>query len=370
VALADGRKFVSKEVHGDRRTDLAVVKLKVADGKPLPHLELGDSEAMHIGDQVLAFGAPFGLTGSVTKGIVSAKGRNGFGMNMYEDFLQTDAAINPGNSGGPLVGLDGKVVGINSMIKSRTGGFQGVGLAISSNLARNVMNALVKDGVVRRGYLGVQIRDLAEDVAAHLGVKKGQGVVVGEVFPNSPASKAGLQAGDVITAVGGNVVKDGRTLQTAIAGLPLNKAVAVTVLRDGQSREVQVTIEEQPGEFGVARNAPPARPQREPNAVGVGKVGVEVADLTAQTAEELGYRGTPKGAVITKVEPEGVAATAGLKQGMLITKVNKQRVEDAASAREALEKASLERGVLLQVRSPQGGTNYVLLQQATARADN
>jgi serine protease Do len=368
VELNDGRKFVSKDIHADKKTDLAVVRISPRDGKALPYLQLGDSEAMQIGDRVLAFGAPFGLTGSVTQGIVSGKGRTGFGMNMYEDFLQTDAAINPGNSGGPLVSLDGKVVGINSMIKSRSGGFQGVGLAIASNLARNIMNALIKDGAVHRGYLGVQIRDLSEDVAEHLGLKGKHGVVVGKVFEGSPAGKAGLQAGDVITAINGKGVKDGRQLQTVVAGLPLHKAVPVDVLRDGQKRDLQVTIEEQPNEFGTVREATPTQPEQEQPALAVDKIGVDVADLTPQLAQELGYKVGTKGAAITRVDSNSVAWEAGLKRGMLIAKVDNQRVETATAARDALQRGSLERGVLLQVQSPEGGTNYVLLQQRSAAA--
>src|SRR5262249_10129693 len=163
-------------------------------------------------------------TGSVTAGIVSAKGRNGLQMDMYEDFIQTDAAINPGNSGGPLVNLDGKVIGINAAIKTRSGGFQGVGLAVASNLAKNVMKSLLQDGVVRRGYLGIQIKDLSAEVADRLGVKGKAGVVVGKVYKGSPADNAGLQSGDVITAINGKPVKEGRVLQTIVAGLPLRKA--------------------------------------------------------------------------------------------------------------------------------------------------
>ena len=165
ITLADGRKFTSKDIKADQKSDLAIVRIESKTA--LPHLELGDSDQMEIGDRVLAVGAPFGLTGSVTHGIISAKGRNGLSMNMYEDFLQTDAPINPGNSGGPLVNLEGKVVGINSAIKTQSGGFQGVGLAIASNLAKNVKDQLLKDGVVRRGYLGVQIKDLIDKELAH-----------------------------------------------------------------------------------------------------------------------------------------------------------------------------------------------------------
>src|SRR5258708_6936229 len=168
VELKDGRKFTSKDIHGDAKTDLAIVRIE--DSKPFPYLQMGDSDQMEIGDRVLAVGAPFGLTGSVTAGIISAKGRN-LRLNMYEDFLQTDAAINPGNSGGPLVNLEGKVIGINSAIKSRNGGFQGVGMAIASNMAENVMRQLLKDGRVHRGYLGGQMQEIGPEVAAKLGLE-------------------------------------------------------------------------------------------------------------------------------------------------------------------------------------------------------
>src|SRR5205823_5715105 len=170
VTLHDGRKFTSKDIKTDEKTDLAIVRLDTK-GASLPYLELGDSASMEIGDRVLAVGAPFRLTGTVTSGIISAKGRYGLGLNKYEDFLQTDAAINPGNSGGPLVNLDGKVIGVTSAIKSRSGGFQGVGLAISSNEARKIMRRLHEHGVVRRGYLGVQIRDVEEETAKKYGLK-------------------------------------------------------------------------------------------------------------------------------------------------------------------------------------------------------
>src|SRR5262249_21960616 len=233
-------------------TDLAIVRI---DAKaPLPYLELGDSDAMDIGDVVLAVGAPFGLTGSVTHGIVSAKGRNRLNVNMYEDFIQTDAAINPGNSGGPLVNLEGKVIGINSAIKSRSGGFQGVGLAIASNLAKDVIKALQTDGVVRRGYLGIEMTDLTPEVASKLELKDPTGVVVGRVMDGSPADKAGLQPGDVVTRLSNKPIKDGQELRQAVVGLPLKKPVELTVVRDGKTLVLPVTIEEQPDTF--ATNTP------------------------------------------------------------------------------------------------------------------
>jgi serine protease Do len=365
VELRDGRKFTSKDVKSDPKTDLAIVKI---DAKgPLPYLEMGDSSAMEIGDRVLAVGAPFGLTGTVTHGIISAKGR-ALHMNLYEDFLQTDAAINPGNSGGPLVNLEGKVIGINAAIKSRSGGFQGVGLAVASNMAKTVMAQLLKDGVVRRGYLGVQIKDIVDpEVAARLGLKEGEhGVLVTRVFSKTPGARAGLKDGDVIQSLGGKPVKDGRELQTVVAGLPLGKPVAVSVLRDGQHQTLSVTIEEQPRDYGMARVPLRRAPEPETDVVPMEKIGIEATDLTPETAEQLGYPEQLRGALVTKVESDGLAAGAGLRRGMVVTKVDKKAVASAKALKEALANASLEKGVLLQVHSPQGGTNYVLLKSGAA----
>lgn len=247
VKLADGRKFVSQNIVGDKKTDLAIVRIQ--SEKPLPFLSLGDSNSMEVGDRVLAVGAPFGLTGSVTHGIISAKSRN-LKLNVYEDFLQTDAAINPGNSGGPLVNLEGKIIGINSAIKSRSGGFQGVGLAISSNLAKVVIEQLLKDGTVRRGYLGVQIRDVDAEVADRLQVKENVGVLVTKVFQDSPGSKAGLKIGDIVTTIGGKPVREGTELQKVVTSLPLGQAVEIALIRAGEKKFAKIVIEEQPEEYG------------------------------------------------------------------------------------------------------------------------
>jgi serine protease Do len=360
VQLKDGRKYTSRDIKGDRKTDLAIVRIDAKS--PLPYLELGDSDAMEIGDRVLAVGAPFGLTGSVTAGIVSAKGRNGFQMNMYEDFIQTDAAINPGNSGGPLVNLAGQVIGINSAIKSRSGGFQGVGLAIASNMAKRIYQSLEKDGVVHRAYLGVQIADLQPDVANRLGLKDNSGVVVTTVFDGSPAAKAGLQEGDVITSLGGKAVKDGRELQHAVTGLPLNKPADLAVVRDGKAKVLQVTVEEQPQDFGVARAPRPRSRREESESLSVGKVGLAVKELTPEEAEQLGYKATTTGVLVTRVTPNSPAAEAGLRRDMVIAKVDRQPVKSPTQFQQLVEKGSLDKGVLLQVQTPQGGTNYVVLK--------
>src|SRR5438132_7190250 len=363
ITLQDGRTtFTSKDIHGDRKTDLAIVRID-PKGKKLPSLELGDSAAMEIGDRVLAVGAPFGLTRTVTAGIVSAKGRNGLNVNMYEDFLQTDAAINPGNSGGPLINLEGKVIGITSSIRSRTGGFQGVGLAMPSNMAKNVIGQLEAGGVVHRGYMGVAIKNLDPEVASRLGVQGSEGVVVGQVFDNSPASKAGLKEGDVITTIDGKPVTTSRELQEQVAALPLHKATQLSVVRDGKPKSLQVTIEEQPDEFGTNVSIPRSRRSpKEADNVPLEKIGVEVTDLTAEQAEQYGYKESQKGALITKVEPGSSAATAGLRRGMVIAKVEKNPVTSASEAKEAVAKESLDKGILLQVKTPTGGSAYVMLK--------
>jgi serine protease Do len=238
-------------------------------------------------------------------------------------------------------------------------------MAISSNLARNVMDQLLANGVVKRGYLGVQIKDVDNaDLAAKLGLKDKQGVVVTQVYDNTPASKAGLKDGDVIVSLNGQAVKDGHTLQTTVASLPLGKPVALNILRDAVAKDLQVTIEEQPDRFGNSRVPAQRARHEEAASLNLDKVGVEVADLTADMAKEYGFREDAKGVVITNVERSGLAATAGLRRGMLITKLDRQPVATAAKLKDQLEHASLKEGVLLQVQSPAGGTSYVVIKSS------
>ena len=360
VVLADGRKFSSKEVKVDPKTDLAIVRI---DAKgDLPFLELGDSSAMEIGDRVLAVGAPFRLTGTVTHGIISAKGRN-LHMNMYEDFIQTDAAINPGNSGGPLVNLEGKVIGINAAIKSRSGGWQGVGLAVSSNLAKNIMEQLLKHGAVHRGYLGVQIKDIENlDLAKRLGLSDKNGVLIARVLEDTPGAKAGLKDGDAITAVNGQPVKNAHDLQSIVLNLPVGKQIELSVIRDGKPLTLKATIEEQPAQFGTVQLPEPRGQERGQESVTLDKAGLEVTDLTPAMARKLGFREKVEGALITRVERDGLAALAGLRRGMVITRVDKKSVTSAAELKDKFDQASLKTGVLLQVQSPDSGTSFVLLK--------
>jgi serine protease Do len=313
-------------------------------------------------------GAPFGLTGTVTSGIVSAKGRN-LHLNMYEDFLQTDAAINPGNSGGPLVNLSGEVIGVNSAIKSRSGGWQGVGLAIASNLARDITTQLLNDGAVHRGYLGVSIKDLDPEVASRLGLDQQKGVLVAKVHEGSPAANAGLKDGDIITSLAGKPVKNGHDLQSVVSSLSLNQPVSLTVLRDGERKELNVTVAEQPSEFGMTKELARQEPNTEKQSDELDNLGVEVSELTPELAKKLGYKEETKGVVVTQVQPDSPAADAGLHRGMLLVKVGKKRVKDIAAVREAFAKASSEKGVLLQVSSPEGGTDYVVVKVPAATAE-
>ena len=354
VLLQDGRKFTSRDIKRDPRTDLAIVRIQA---KGLPFLKLGDSEAMEIGDRVLAIGAPLGMTGTVTSGIISAKGRD-IHMNMYEDFLQTDAAINPGNSGGPLVNLAGEVVGINSAIKSGTGGFQGIGLAISSNLAKNVMDQLQQKGSVQRGYLGVSIQPLDSEVAARLGLAGKTGVVIAKVGPGTPAARSGLKDGDILTEFAGQAVKDPRSLQRLVAGQAIGKKVELTVYRDGVKKTLTLTVENQPEAFGISG------PALEPGPTTFDKIGVKVTDLTAKKAKELGFPEESR-VLITDVDPASAAGRAGLRSGMLILQVDGKPVKTVAEVQIAFDKSSLAKGYLLQVRSPQGGTMYVLVKSPT-----
>jgi serine protease Do len=357
VHLQDGRTYTSRDIKRDPKTDLAIVRIQAKEA--LPVLTLGNADDMEVGDRVLAIGAPLGLTGSVTSGIISAKARD-IHMNLYEDFIQTDAAINPGNSGGPLVNLAGEVIGINSAIKSGTGGFQGIGLAISSNLAKNVMEQLLKDGVVHRGYLGVQTQQLDPAVAGRLGLEGKGGVVIAKVMPGSPAAKAGLQDGDILTGMAGHSVKDPRELQRVVAGLKVDQKVEVSVFRDGAAKTLEVTVTEQPKDMSRASSD-------EPSSADLGKIGVSVTELTPEKARQLGIPEKTEGVLITEVDPNSVAGGAGLRSGSVVLKVDQQRVKTVEEFQKAIEKGSLAEGMLLQVRTTQGGTTYVLLKSAASR---
>lgn len=343
ITLTNGRKFRSKDIKADKRTDLAIVRFDPR-GEKLTALEFADSSLMEVGDRVLAVGAPFGLSGSVTSGIVSAKGRD-VGLNIYDDFLQTDAAINPGNSGGPLVNLDGKVVGVNSAISTAKGGggFQGVSLAISSNMATSVMLPLIRDGVVKRPYIGIQTR--TGPARDHEGGQEA-GVVVTSVIAKAPAEKAGIQPKDSIVSINGKPIKEYRDLTKAIAGQSVGATIEVGIVRDKKPASVKVTLEEEPKDFMTARARPAGPNLGNGEVVIVNKAGLHLMTLTESQANRLGVE-QGSGAVVHGVVNGSIADRAGIVPGAIILKVNNSVIESAEDARSAIDEGLDEDGATL-----------------------
>ena len=316
VTLPDKREFQGTIVGTDPKTDLAVVKI---EGKELPTIPWGDATKLQVGEYVLAVGNPFGLNSTVTLGIVSALGRGRMGITQYEDFIQTDAAINPGNSGGALVNTKGELVGINTAIFSQSGGYQGVGFAVPTSMSQPIYDSLVKHGKVVRGYLGIGIQDLNNDLAKSFGVTNAKGALVTDVKEDSPADHAGLRQGDVITSYQASAVEDAVALQRLVTKSTVGSKAAVKVLRDGHEKELSVTIGEQPGDLKIAK----ADSEEKEYAF----AGVAVQDLDRDTAKELGIKGKAQGVVVTNVEPDSGAEKAGLMPGDVIREINRQPVK-------------------------------------------
>jgi len=338
VRLADDRTFTAKVVGTDSQTDLAVLKIDADDLKPA---KLGDSDALRVGEWVVAVGNPFQLSFTITAGIVSAKGRANVGIADYEDFIQTDAAINPGNSGGPLVNLRGEVVGINTAIFTRSGGYMGIGFAIPANMVRSVMKSLIEEGRVVRGWLGVVIQDLNEGLARSFGYDSTEGVLISDVLPDGPGDRAGLRPGDIITEYEGREVPNMLRLRTWIAETRPGTRVTLKVFRDGKTRNVEVRIGERESEE-VAGSESPGSP---------GDLGMTVRDLTPDLARRLGYDPDMRGVVITQIEPLSPAERAGLQAGDVIVSVQGERVSSVREFRRALRKYDPKEGVRLGVRS-------------------
>jgi len=349
VSLQDGRELDAKVVGTDPKSDVAVIKV---EGGDLPALSIGDSNQLEVGDVVLAVGNPFGIGQTVTMGIVSATSRATMGLD-YEDFIQTDAAINPGNSGGALVDASGRLVGINTAILSRSGGNQGIGFAIPVDLARDVMESLVKDGRVTRGYLGVMIQDVNPALAKKFGLDEPKGALVGDVNPDGPAAKAGMESGDVVTSIEGKEIRDSRHLKLAVAKIHPGDTASVKVLREGKLKTLKVKVGELPGEKTVAKAA---TAEEEGTLNGVG-----VSDLDAKTRRQYNVPSSLDGAVVSQVAPDSAAAEAGLQPGDVILEINRTAVKDAGDAVRLTEKAD-ERTTLLKVWS-RGGSRYVVVDE-------
>jgi len=328
VALADGREFEAKVVGTDPPSDLAVLKVEANGLKPIL---VGDSTTIRVGEIVLAIGNPFGVGQTVTMGIVSAVGRSNTGIVEYEDFIQTDAAINPGNSGGALINLRGELVGINTAIASRTGGYQGIGFAIPSKMAITIKESLLKHGRVIRGWLGVAIQNVTPDLAEALGLKPGKGVLVGDVTPNSPAAKAGLQREDLIVAVDGRATNDMGRLRTVIATRGAGASVKVTLMRSGKRLDKVVKLAELPASLGGRGGS---RLGGSVSALD----GLAVSDLSPELQRKYEIPARLGGVVVTDVEADSRAAYSGLRAGDLVLEVNRRRVASVAELREALSR--------------------------------
>jgi serine protease Do len=316
ITLPDKREFSGKIVGADPKTDLAVVKI---DGQNLPTVSWGDATKLQVGEYVLAVGNPFGLNSTVTLGIVSALGRGHMGITQYEDFIQSDAAINPGNSGGALVNTKGELVGINTAIFSQTGGYQGVGFAVPTSMGKSIYESLIKHGKVVRGFLGVSIQDLNQNLAKSFGIKDANGALVSDVSDDSPAGQAGLKQGDIITTYLGAPVEDAVALQMQVTKTAVGTNVTVRVIRDGHEKDLTVMIGEQPDTTKLAKT--------ETGESDYAFAGVAVQDLDRDTAKELGIKGKAQGVVVTAVEPDSGAEKAGVMRGDVIREINRQPVK-------------------------------------------
>jgi serine protease Do len=351
VTLNDNSVVEATLIGSDPKSDVALIKIVV--DHDLPVVELGDSAALEVGEWVIAIGNPFGLSQTVTVGVVSATGRSRVGINEYENFIQTDAAINPGNSGGPLLNIHGQVVGINSALYSRTGGYMGIGFAIPINMAKFINEQLMDNGKVTRGYLGVGIQDVDEALAESFGLEKAGGVLITDVQDDTPASKAGVKSQDVLVKLDGIDLQDTQDLRNRIAQTIPGTTVVLDIVRDGKPVELKVKIGEQPADFGIAAQGSSDQNPLSP-------FGLVVQELTADLAEQLGYKGR-QGLVISEVEPGSAAAEIGLKSGFLIEEVQKVRVTSLEELRQVMEQSGASERVLLRVRVGQN-SRYVVLK--------
>lgn len=338
VSLPDKRTFKAKLIGTDPKTDVAVIKIDAAN---LPVLPWGDASELQVGEIVLAVGNPFGLNQTVTMGIISAVGRANMGIVDYEDFIQTDAAINPGNSGGALVNLKGELIGINTAIFTQSGGYMGIGFAIPSNMAKSVMQNLIKHGKVIRGWIGVSIQEITPDLAKEFGATETTGALVADVMDNSPASKAKLERGDIITAYNGKTIRDPGQLRSLVAETAPGTTVTVSILREKKTQDVKVTIGELPKEL-VKTSSRDGRTGKGEHAL----AGITVENLSSQT-ERFGRSNAGSGVVVTDIEMDSPAERAGLRTGDVIREINRKQVKDVRDFERLTNQLSTGAPVLL-----------------------
>ncbi len=347
VELTDNRTFTAKLVGSDPPSDLAVLKI---DATNLPTISMGDSDKVRVGDPVLALGNPMGIGQTVTSGIVSAKGRTtGLSDGSFEDFLQTDAAINRGNSGGALVNTNGELIGINSQILSPSGGNIGIGFAIPSNMAKAVMDQLLKTGKVRRGMLGVTIQPINSDLASSLSLPTARGAIVTSVAPGGPAEKAGIKRGDVITAINNQPVIDDNSLRNLVASKAPGANVDVTARRDGREQNFQVALAELP-DRPQADDSEDTSSNKGGTGTSNNRYGLTVQPLTAEMSSRYNLDADDQGLLVTKVDPAGSAASAGIRQGDLIQEVNRQPVKTVTEFTAALQQSGAKPALVLVKR--------------------
>jgi len=351
VVLSDNRRLEAEWVKTDSLTDLAVIKVKP---DRLIDAPLGDSDAMEVGDWVLAIGAPEGLPQTVTAGIISAKGRRtSTGGMSYQDFLQTDAAINHGNSGGPLVNVRGEVVGINTAIVSRTGVNEGIGLSVPSNMVRSIMDQLINKGKVVRGYLGVVMQDVDEGLAKSFKLPNMEGALVTQVMDGSPAARAKIEVGDFLTSINGEKVRNINEVRNAVAELEPGKTYPFEVYRDGKRRTVKVKVDPQPEDMASLLEQPSSP------AAGTAKFGFKATTLTDDLRKKYGHDEDVKGVVITEVTAE--AAEQGLAEGLVILRVQNRAVTSAEDLGRALGAKDAADGVRLLVADPRGAKRFLFV---------
>ena len=341
VILSNKQELKAKLIGADPETDIALIKID--DGDNLPVVTFGDSDALEVGEWAIAIGNPFGLSQTVTVGVISAKGRDRVGINDYENFIQTDAAINPGNSGGPLLNIRGEVIGINSALYTNSGGYMGIGFAIPINMVKSIETQLKDHGKVTRGWIGVAIQDVNENLAKSFNLPKAEGILVSEVEAGSPAEAAGLQRGDVILRLDNRVLENVNDLRNSVAMLtPKSKAV-LQIVRDGKNKEVEITIGEQPANFNKMA-------QEEKGTSSLKQFGLSFQNLTPDLAEQFGYKQN-QGVIISEVEQGSTAAMAGLKPGLLVEEVNKVRVHNVKELDGVILKSKTPKRILLRVRN-------------------
>jgi len=372
VTLADGRQYKAKLVGADRMTDVAVVKI---ESNRLHPASFGDSDAVKVGDMVLAVGSPFRLDQTVSHGIISAKGRNVESLDIdYQDFLQTDAPINPGNSGGPLVNIHGEVIGINTAIATENGGYMGVGFSIPANKVRRIAEQLISGKKIERGYLGVSIAEVAAGTIEAMGLEYPQGAQIEEVLKGGPAGRAGLAYGDVILEVDGKPIANSRALTEAIGSTAPNSRVRMKVWRDGITLELEVTVGQQPEGFSTrpGRRLVPERLRDEApdddqaasdetvEVTRLGEFGLAVTALTPELAERLDLKGVNNGVVVVRVDPTGDAWHAGLRPGDVIVQADRKSVRGIKELKSVLTRQAVSQGVRITVRTSAGSRSLVL----------